>query len=617
MNGKHASANDVTQAPPSGGRKGHYVREKWQRDATFVGTILGEDPAKSLIEELKRDQQDEEKAEADRFERELVEIETGISDNEAEAQRVVDSTNGREEEGQDLRQRLQRTEESLRATEAEIVEKSGELLKARSQYPLLAIKRRREQREALDGLRAHGQSEHEQQELEEFRRAKEQEADLSRSSRGSVFSAPVAVLLMWIGAVGLLVFGWWIGERIRTVVDAAAVARALDGLGNVTTSLLDGGVVWRALLGFLLLMAVAVPGVRRGIARRILPAKWADRTVPDDPVRAGGSPHVSIPLVIIALPLLAVAAMGLLFGGTEAGPMLSTFVGAAAFTFAGVAFCAVIAGATAFWVAAETGIGDGESSQSQSMPRSFRWILSVCLAVVVLLEGIRMVRMEAYDLFTLDHAFLPILMTPLVSICLLWGAICLGRDAELQRARDKANRLRDALGRREADRPGLHGPDRDRSSWPKLWEWVRAVFTRDQPPSRTRVPYIVRTRDDRDLSPQLVGELDSLESRWELGREDRDRLARELERLKAKGQEARESLARLRDDGAKMRKERNKAYDGHQERRMKIRRLYREQLASLALARSMGIRARSLPHVDALRNGRMSGASGANGKKGF
>ena len=208
---------------------------------------------------------------------------------------------------------------------------------------------------------------------------------------------------MWIGLVGLLVLGWWTGERIRTVVDTARLAGALDTLAAVTTSLLDGGIVWRALvaLAVLLLMAVAVTAVRKDFGRRNssrAALQVARRSLPNDPARGGRARHVPIVLGFVALPLLAVATMGLLFGGTDVGPMLSTFVGAGAFTFAGMAFCAVIAGATAFWVAAEMDVRDGESSRSRSIPRPFRWVLSVCFAVIVLLEGVRMVRMDAYDL---------------------------------------------------------------------------------------------------------------------------------------------------------------------------------------------------------------------------
>ena len=658
MKERHTPLNDANEAPPSGSRKGYYMRVKQQLDATFIGTVLGADPAESLIKALKEDQGVEEAAEADRLERKLDPIATGISRNEAEVERVAKSVARRDAEEEDLLKRQEAIEESLKATEIAIVEKSGEILKARSEHALLAIQRRREQREALDELREQRQPEHDQQEPEERRLAREHAAHLSRSLRGSIFTRPVAILLMWIGSVGLLVLGWWTGERIRTVVDTARLAGALDRLADVTTSLLDGGIVWRALvaLAVLLLLAVAVPGVRKDLVRRILPARrsrWTNGPLPDDPARAGWKRHVSIVLGVMALPLLTVATMGLLFGGTDVGPMLSTFVGAGAFTFAGMAFCAVIAGATAFCVAAEMDVRDGESSPSRSVPRPFRWVLSVCLAVVVLLEGIRMVRMGAYDLFTLDHAFLPILMTPLVSICLLWGAICLGRHHELRRAQAEVKRLSDELERREVDEPSLPRPDRDRSYWSqpqgmsgsgpmrdaegswmsgetgttagprdgvgtrggRAWDWVKAIFGRDQPPSRTRVSYI--TWADLDFSPQLVAERESLIVGRKLQTEKRDRVRRELESVKAGRQEARESLERLHEVGAEMRQGRDLVLDENHQGLMGIRRRYRKQLASLDIARSMGIRARTLPDADALRKALTGRESDANGETGI
>ena len=372
MNGRHT--HDANRTPSVGSRRGYSIREKSQLDATFVGTVVGADPAESLIEALKEDQRAEEAAEADHFKRELDLIDTRISRIEAEVERA-ESVVRRDAEKKDLLQRQKKEiEETLKATELKIVEKSGQLLKARSGHPLLAIKRRREQHEALEELRKQTQPERDGQEADERRLAREHAERLSRSLRGSIFTRPVAILLMWIGLVGLLVLGWWTGERIRSVVDTARLAGALDTLADVTTSLLDGGIVWRALvaLAVLLLLAVAVTGVRKDLVRRTLPARrsrWPNRPLPNDPAGAGWARHVSIVLGVMALLLLAVATMGLLFGGTDAGPMLSTFVGAGAFTFAGMALWRVIAGATAFWGGSRDGCPRrGEFSISISTP---------------------------------------------------------------------------------------------------------------------------------------------------------------------------------------------------------------------------------------------------------
>lgn len=657
MNGRDTRLDDASKATPSGTRKGSYIREKWQRDATFIGTVLGADPAKSLIEALKEDQGREEAAEAEHVERKLDPIDTGISRNEAEVERVAESVARLDREEEDLLKRQDETEKSLSATEIKIVETSGEILKARSQHALLAIQRRREEREARDELRGESAPEHDQQEPEEWRLAREHEARLSRFLRGSIFARPVAVLLLWVGLVGLLVLGWWTGERIRTVVDTARLAGALDRLAVVITSLLDGGIVWRALvaLAVLLLLAVAVTGIRKDLVRRILPARSSMATVPspDEPAPEGWARHASTLLGVMAVPLLAVATIGLLFGGTDVGPMLSTFVGAGAFTFAGTAFCTVIAGATACWVATEMDVRDGEGSPARSVPRPFRLVLSVCLAVVVLLEGIRMVRMGAYDLFTFDHAFLPILMTPLVSICLLWGAIYLGRHRQLRRVQAEVKYLSDEHQRREVDEPSLHRPGRDRSyrsqqqgtleagltgdadgRWMlgdsgrtagprdgvatrggRAWAWVKSIFRQDQLPPRTPVPYI--TRGDLDFSPALVAKREALMVRKRLQTGERDRLRQELESVKDKRQEALENLDRLHDVGAQMRQSRDQALDEHHQTLMKIRRRYREQLSSLDLARSMGIRARNLPDADALRTAIAGTESDANGETGI
>lgn len=641
MNGRHT--HDANGTPSAGGRRGYSIREKSQLDATFIGTVLGADPAESLIEALKEDQGAEEEAEADRFKRELDLIATRISRNEAEVERVTESVARRDAEKKDLLNRAEGIEESLKATEIKIVEKSGEILKARSGHPLLAIQRRREQQEALEELRKQTQPERDRQEPDERRLAREHEERLSRSLRESIFTRPVAILLMWIGLVGLLVLGWWTGERIRTVVDTARLAGVLDTLADGTTSLLDGGIVWRALvaLAVLLLLAVAVTGVPKNLVARLPPARrsrWPNRLLPDDPARAGWARHVSIVLGVMALLLLAVATMGWLFGGTDAGPLLSTFVGAGAFTFAGMAFCAVIAGATACWVAAEMDARDGESSRSRSVPRPFRWVFSVCLAVVILLEGIRMVRMDAYDLFTFDHAFLPILMTPLVSVCLLWGAICLGRHEELRRVRAKVKRPSDVIDRLEADQfdpmsePQTDGergwmhPDAGAAgrgdgiagtrAGERWWNRVAALFRRDQQRSRAREPYI--TRDDLAFSPKLVAERGSLLVSQQLQTEDRDRVRRQLvATIETKRQEARERLGKLHEDGDKLKQQRDQAVDKHRQTLMRRRHLYREQLGSLVLARLMGIRARSLPDAEALRNALTGLQSDANGETGI
>lgn len=627
MNGKHT--HDANGTAPAGSRRGYNIREKSQLDATFIGTVLGGDPAEALIKALKEDQGAEEEAERDRFKRERDLIDAGISRNEAEVGRVTASVARRDAEKKALLKRLEEMEENLKATEIAIAEKSGEILKARSQHPLLAIQRRREQQEALDDLHKQGQPERDRQEADERRLAREHEERLSRSLRGSIFTRPVAILLMWIGLVGLLFLGWWTGERIRTMVDTARLAGALDTLATVTTSLLDGGIVWRAsvALAVLLLLAVAVTVVRKDLGRRVLPARrsrWLSGPLPDDPAGAGGARHVPIVLGFMALPLVAVATIGLLFGDTDAGPMLSTFVGAGAFTFAGMAFCAVIAGATALWVTAEMDVRDGESSRSRSIPRPFRWVLFVCIAVVVLLEGIRMVRMDAYDLFTFDHAFLPILMTPLVSTCLLWGAICLGRHHELRRAQAEVERRSDVIERLEADQsepmsePQMAGPGdgiagtRTGGRW---WNRVAAIFRRDQQWSKGREPYI--TREDLVFSPELVAERGSLLVSQQLQTEDRDQVRRELETIETKMQEARERLGKLHEDGDKLKQQRDQVEYEHRQTLMRRRHLYREQLGNLALARLMGIRARASPDANALRNALAGLQSDANGETGI
>ena len=634
MNGRRT--HDANGTPAAGGRRGYNIRERSQLDATFIGTVLGADPAESLIEALKKDQEAEEAAEADRSKRELDLIATGISRNEAEVERVTASVARRDAEREALLQQLEKTEKSLKATGIAIAEKSGEILKARSRHPLLAIERRREQQEALDRLRKQRQPERDRQEPDERRLAREREERLSRSLRGSIFTRPVAILLMWIGLVGVLVLGWWTGERIRTVVDTARLAGALNTLATVTTSLLDGGIVWRALVALviLLLMAVAVT-----VVRRVLPARrsrWLDGLRPEDPARAGGARHVPIVIGFTALPLLAVATMGLLFGGTDVGSMMSTLVGAGAFTLAGIAFCAVIAGATAFWVAAEMDIRDGRSSRS--VPRPFRWVLSACLAVVVLMEGIRMVRMDAYDLFTFDHAFLPILMTPLVSICLLWGAICLGRHHELRRAQAEVKRPSDVFERLEADQSeSMSEPHTDGERWSMhrdagnkagpgdgiagtragggWWHRIAAIFRRDGQRSKAREPYI--TRDDLVFSAELVAERGSLLASQQFQTEERDRVRRQLETIETKRHEARERLGKLHEDSDKLKQQMDQAVDKHHQTLMRRRHLYREQLGSLDLARLIGIRARSLPDADALRDALTGLRSEANGGTGI
>ena len=568
MNGRDPRLNDANDAPTSGTRKGSYIREKWQRDATFIRTVLGADPAKSFIEALKEDQAREEAAADEHIKRELDLINTDISRNEAEVKRVAESVARLDKEEEDLLKRQDETEESLGATEIKIVEKYGEILEARSRHALLAIQRRREEREALDALRGESEPEHDQQEPEGWWFAREHEAHLSRSLRGSIFSRPVAILLMWVGLVGLPVLGWWTGERIRTVVETTRLAGVLDRLAVVITSLIDGGIVWRAVvaLAVLLLLAVVVTGVRKDLVRRILPARGsrANGPAPDEPAHEGWARYASIFLGVMAVPLLAVATIGLLLGGTDLGPMLATFVGAGAFTLAGTAFCMVIGGATAFWVAAEMDVRDGEGSRARSVPRPFGFVLSVCLAVVVLLEGIRMVRMGAYDLFTFDHAFLPILMTPIASICLLWGAIYLGRHRHLRRA---------------------------------------------------QVPTI--TRDDLDFSPELVAEREALVARRRLQAEELDRIRQELERVKDNRQEDRQSLDKLHEDSAQMGQRKHQARNEHHEKLMKMRRHYREQISNLDLARSMGIRARNLPDADALRTALADTESDSNGETGI
>lgn len=619
MNGRHT--HDANGTPPAGSRRGYNIREKSQLDATFIGTVLGGDPAESLIEELKEDQGAEEEAERHRFERERDRIDDGIRRNKAEVDRVTASVARRDERKEALLKRLEAIEEDLKATEIAIAEKSGEILKARSQHPFLAIQRRREQEEALDELRKQRYPERDRQERDERRLAREHEERLSRALRGSIFTRPVAILLMSIGLVGLLVLGWWTGERIRTVVDTARLAGALDTLATVTTSLLDGGIVWRALvaLAVVLLLAVAVKAVRKDFGGRILAARRSRRSegpLPDDPAPAGGARHVPIGLGFIALPLLAMATIGLLLGGTDVGPMLSTFVGAGAFTFAGMAFCAVIAGATAFWVAAEMEVRDGESSRSRVIPRPFRWVLSVCFAVVVLLEGIRMVRMEAYELFTFDHAFLPILLTPLVSACLLWGAICLGRHHELRRAQAEVKRLNEVIQpMSEAQTAGPGDGIAGTRTGGRWWSRVAAIFSGDWQRAKAREPYI--TRDDLVFSPELVAEHGCLSVKQQLQNEQRDQVRRELETIETKRLEARESLGKLHEDRDKLKQQRDQVEYEHRQTLMRRRHLYREQHGNLNLARLMGKRARSSPDGKSLRNALASLQSDANGETGI
>lgn len=504
MNGGNTRLDDM---PSRGKRKGYYVRVKRQRDATFIGTVLGGDPAKPLIEALKEEQKAEESTETDRLQRKLDLIATDISRNKAEAERVAEAVVRYGTEEEDLLKRQEAIEETLAKTKIAIVEKSGEILKARPQHALKEIKQRR----ALDELRRQSKPKPDQQALEALRSAREHEERLFLSLRGYIFSRPIAILLILIGAVGLVALGWWTGERIRSMVDMASLA---------------------------------------------------------------------------------------------ASPMLSTFVG--------MVFCAVIAGATALCVVPEIDVRDGERSSplSRSVPRSFRWAFFISFSVVVFLEGVRMVRIGAYDLFTLDHAFVPILMTPLVSICLLWGAVCLGRHHEFGRAHAEVKRLSDEL---DAERPQAPR-DGVAARVGRVWAYAIALFKRDRPPSETRAPYI--TKSDLDFSPQLVAEHDALVAGKELHAEELGRVRRELESVKAKRQDARESLERLHEVSAEMQQRRGSASDEHHHTLVGIRRRYREQLASLELARSMGIQARNLPDADALRDALAGRESNANGETG-
>ncbi len=427
MNGRNTRFHDATEGRPPGSQKVYFIRVIRQRDASFIGTVLGGDPAKPLIEALKEEQIAEESFEAERLQRKLDLIATGISRNEAEAERVSESIVRYGTEVENLLKRKEAIQESLAKTKIAIVEKSGKILEARSQHALQEIKRRR----ALNEFRRQNKPKQDQQALEVLRLAREHEERLSLSLRGYIVSRPVAILLILIGTAGLVALGWWTGERIRSMVDMASLA---------------------------------------------------------------------------------------------VSPMLSTFVG--------MAFCAVIAGATAFWVVPEIEVRDGDKSSppSRSMPRSFPWAILISFSVVVLLEAGRMVRMGAYDLFTLDHAVVPILMTPLVSMCLLWGAVCLGRHHQLRRAQAKVERLSDEL---DAEAPRA---PRD-SVLPRIgraWARLVAFFKRDRPPSEARAAYI--TNGDLDFSPQLVAEHDSLVAEGELQTEELALVRRELESVNVRRQ---------------------------------------------------------------------------------
>ena len=127
MNGRHT--HDANGTPPAGSRRGSNIRERSQLDATFIGTVLGGDPAESRLRALKEDQGAEEEAERERFERERDLIDAGISRNEAEIKRVDASVARRGAEQKALLKRLEEEEERLKATEIAIAEKSGKYLR--------------------------------------------------------------------------------------------------------------------------------------------------------------------------------------------------------------------------------------------------------------------------------------------------------------------------------------------------------------------------------------------------------------------------------------------------------------------------------------------------------
>ena len=144
---------------------------------------------------------------------------------------------------------------------------------------------------------------------------------------------------------------------------------------------------------------------------------------------------------------------------------------------------------------------------------------------------------------------------------------------------------------------------------------MAALFRRDQQRSKAREPYI--TRDDLVFSPKLVAERGSLLVSQQLQTEDRDRVRRQLETIETKRQDARERLGKLHEDGDKLKQQRDQAFVEHHDRLIRRRHLYRDQLGDLGLARWMGIRARSLPDADVLRNALTGLQSDANGETGI
>ena len=215
-------------------------------------------------------------------------------------------------------------------------------------------------------------------------------------------------------------------------------------------------------------------------------------------------------------------------------------------------------------------------------------------------------------------------MTPLVSTCLLWGAICLSRHHELRRAQAEVKRPSDVVERLEADQSepmsepqtadtgdGIAGTRTGR----RWWNRVAAIFRRDQQRAKAREPFI--TRDDLVFSPELVAERGSLLVRQQLETKDRDQVRRELEIIETKRQEARERLGKVHEDGDKLKQRRDQAVDKHHQTLMRRRPLYREQRSSLALARLIGIRARSSPDANALRNALAGLQSDANRETGI